>query len=293
MAVTPRNFRGSEPAMPLRPHPRQLARVAGIASQLPVCPPTPTHHARKSRNKELRPPGLKSLEGGGESFEIVSSPEIKHADIVALDTLDGWASSHLEGGENACADVVGDGVHKAVSKPTWSLKVGNENSRLEIRTLGEIVNIDTRPPDVRSQELVRQSVDLRLHEVGECSRESEASGGIPIPLRHLASTRLPSIPERSPRIITLETEHEEPLPPCKFFFNIYLVFLWFQTGTNDTFRALKGLLLFQTGTIDTSTCLEENYSFTDIICWSKRELLTLLSALNGLLVPSVAPNWNY
>lgn len=208
------SLRGSEPAMPLRPHPRALARVAGIASNLPVCPPTPTHHARKLRNKDsFRPPNLKSFDKSPE-FEIVTSPEIKHADIRSIDTLDGWAQAHSI--ENGVEDNVGAAAcepsltniaadfHKTLTKPTWSLKVGSENSRLELRSLGEIVAIDTRPPDVRSQELARPSDN------------GEASGGvIPLPLRHLTSTRLPSIPERSPRIITLESEHEEPLPPCK------------------------------------------------------------------------------
>lgn len=274
----------SEPIVPLRPHPKALERVAGIASNLPVCPPTPTHHARKLRNKEIfKPPSLKSFDPSPE-FEIVTSPEIKHADIRSIDTLDGWAGSKLlENTENACAcemaqlpenihktltkseagsnfvpvrstdtvdgwvnskslenstpentcccktNKLSENVHKTLtkaegvphvvpdirktlSKPSWSLKVGESS----LRSLGDLVNIDTRPPDVRSQELSRPSLDIRLQEPTEDLPEGQASGGsISLPLRHLTSTRLPSIPERSPRVITLDSEHEEPLPPCK------------------------------------------------------------------------------
>lgn len=313
----------AEPVIPLRPHPKALERVAGIASNLPICPPTPTHHARKIRNKEIfKPPSLKSFDQSPE-FEIVTSPEIKHADIRAIDTLDGWANSKLleNNSENVCTCEKLDGtsnfhsldtldgwvntkslgatsecncackanrlsenvhktltksdasanfvplrsldtidgwvntksienssecncacranklsenihktlvkadgtnfvpeLHKTLSKPSWSLKVGESS----LRSLGDLVNIDTRPPDIRSQELSRPSLDIRLQEQSETSMEGQASGGaIPLPLRHLTSTRLPSIPERSPRVITLDSEHEEPLPPCKLFtFNI-------------------------------------------------------------------------
>ncbi|XP_048518768.1 uncharacterized protein LOC125503066, partial [Dendroctonus ponderosae] len=37
---------------PVRPHPKALSRVAGLSSALPMCPPTPTHHARKNRCAE-------------------------------------------------------------------------------------------------------------------------------------------------------------------------------------------------------------------------------------------------
>ncbi|XP_076251823.1 hecw ubiquitin protein ligase isoform X5 [Rhynchophorus ferrugineus] len=44
----------------------------------------------------------------------------------------------------------------------------------------------------------------------------EASGGVPISLQRLSTTRLPSIPERSHRLLCypeVPSEHEEPLPP--------------------------------------------------------------------------------
>lgn len=227
MTGTPVHSKTGEPIISLmRPHPRALARVAGLSNNLPVCPPTPTHHARKSRNAKeaLRPPTLKQPLEPSADFEIVTSPEIKHADIRAIDTLDGWAHAHTsqpqgqEGadfvdGQMACGpcttfdeDSPSKGIsgHKTLTKPTWSLKVGNENTRLELKTLGDIHSIDTRPPDVRSQDLTKT----------EDVVEGEASGGaIPLPLRHLTSTRLPSIPERSSRVV-IDTEQDEPLPTC-------------------------------------------------------------------------------
>lgn len=218
---TPVHRKNVEPTVPQRPHPRALARVAGIANQLPVCPPTPTHHAKKRNKESFRPPNLKSFDQSPE-FEIVTSPEIKHADIRSIDTLDGWAHSRQENGfddlisaitiDRDLAEIAGD-MRKPV-KPKYSLKFSGD----KLRALGDI---DTRPPDVRSQELSRSSFEIRIGECvtnpGTSCGEAEASGGsISIPLRHLASTRLPSIPERSPRIITLETEHEEPLPPCTY-----------------------------------------------------------------------------
>lgn len=206
----------------VRPHPRALARVAGLSNNLPVCPPTPTHHARKSRAKEvLRPPTLKSSFDNPE-FEIVTSPEVKHADIRPLDTLDGWAIAsppsnslnidEVDGEIAACSSDSSSKVisgHKALTKPSWSLKV-SQDARLELKNLGEIHNIiDTRPPDVRSQDLGRPDLPGEVLDNGEAS-----GGGIPIPLKHLTSTRLPSIPERSSRVV-VDTENEEPLPTCK------------------------------------------------------------------------------
>lgn len=175
-----------EPSLPTRPHPKALARVAGIANNLPVCPPTPTHHARRLRNKEaFKPPTLKSFENPPE-FEIVTSPEIKHADIRSIDTLDGYSKNQEAPKEVEEPNIVE--LHRTLTKASWSLKVDG---------------IDTRPPDVRSQESIKEAEDAE-----------QASGGLPLPLRHLTSTRLPSIPERNPRIITLDN-NEEPLPPCK------------------------------------------------------------------------------
>lgn len=50
------------------------------------------------------------------------------------------------------------------------------------------------------------------------SEEGEASGGVPLPVQRLSVTRLPSIPERNHRIVTVPenpVEHEDPLPPCE------------------------------------------------------------------------------
>lgn len=133
----------------VRPHPKALDRVAGLAGTLPICPPTPTHRSRKPRNADLRPPTLKS------------------------DTEDEGAA-----------------------------KPAKDNPRLSLIALSELRNVDRRSPEVRSHDLVR----------------AEASGGMPLTLQRLSTTRLPSIPERSHRILTVAEipgEHEEPLPPCK------------------------------------------------------------------------------
>ncbi|XP_063706848.1 E3 ubiquitin-protein ligase HECW2 [Culicoides brevitarsis] len=66
---------------PVRPQPRPLSRIGGTMQSGLVCPPTPTHHARRFRN----------LADCGEmpsrnicSPETVPSPEVRHADIVQL-----------------------------------------------------------------------------------------------------------------------------------------------------------------------------------------------------------------
>lgn len=69
---------------PIRPQPRLLTRVGGTQGSTFICPPTPTHHARRLRSlsEGLGPPDLRSREIF--SPETVTSPEIRHADIVPL-----------------------------------------------------------------------------------------------------------------------------------------------------------------------------------------------------------------
>lgn len=68
-----------------RPQPRLLTRVGGGANQNAfVCPPTPTHHARRLRSLSvsLAPPELRSRDIF--SPETVNSPDIRQADIIPL-----------------------------------------------------------------------------------------------------------------------------------------------------------------------------------------------------------------
>ncbi|XP_049823144.1 E3 ubiquitin-protein ligase HECW2-like isoform X2 [Aethina tumida] len=182
----------------IRPHPKALARVAGLTCATPVCPPTPTHHSRKARyNTELKPPNLKGdaypdfpLEGQ----EILPPPEVKQADIRPIETLD-WSSCNGASEGEAAANQAKDNPH------------------LSIIAMSELRNIDTRSPEVRSNDLIsKTSLTLRPR-----NAEAEgASGGVPLPLQRLSTARLPSIPERGHRILAvpeLPGEHENPLPP--------------------------------------------------------------------------------
>lgn len=202
----------SEACDVLRPHPRALARVAGLMTDnLPVCPPTPTHHAKRSRKVELKPPTLKCAspkpDFPADRQEIVPSPEIRHADVRSIDTLDGYSSEASNSTENIAVDSRNSGETS-----------GKESPRLNIISLSELRNVDTRSPDVRSQDLPRSNANAEVRLRENTGRDGEASGVIPLPLRHIRSTRLPSIPERSHRILTISEipgECEEPLPPCK------------------------------------------------------------------------------
>ncbi|RZB39160.1 E3 ubiquitin-protein ligase HECW2 [Asbolus verrucosus] len=179
----------------VRPHPKALDRVAGLTSTLPICPPTPTHRSRKPRNADLRPPTLKSLEQlefPVDGQEVVGALEVKQADVRPLNSLDGW---------NDCNGATSSLPADSVPKPA------KDNPRLSLIALSELRNVDRRSPEIRSHDLARPTMR---------SVEGEASGGMPLPLQRLSTTRLPSIPERSHRILTVSEipgEHEEPLPP--------------------------------------------------------------------------------
>lgn len=149
-------------AATLKPHPRALARIANMSSNLPICPPTPTHHAKRSKSTGLTPPSLRCK---------LSKPE----DITA--------SPHRE------------------------LRSCSENPRLGLIALSELRIVENRSPE-----------GGRGSNGDGGQSEGEASGGIPLPLRHIATTRLPSIPERTTRILTMPEiagECDEPLPPSK------------------------------------------------------------------------------
>lgn len=171
-----------------RPQPRAVLRTApSLTDNLPVCPPTPTHHAKRNKSSELKPPGLKCKP------EVVPSdpaPEVRHADVRSIDTLDGFA--------NGTSDV----------RPP-EFKGYKGSPRVSLIALSELRSVE---PSAATE----PGVELRAREGGV--REGEASGGIPLPLRHISTTRLPSIPERSHRILAISEipgDCEEPLPPCK------------------------------------------------------------------------------
>ncbi|XP_022917427.1 E3 ubiquitin-protein ligase HECW2 isoform X2 [Onthophagus taurus] len=131
-----------------KPLQKALARVVG-GDHSPVCPPTPTHHAKK-RSSDLTPPSLRATNGNEEM------------------------------------------VSPFVRRKGKSLALSDESA---------------------SSSQSSQSTEERPSESGD--GHGEASGGS-IALRHLTSTRLPSIPERTPRILTvaeLPGNDEEPLPP--------------------------------------------------------------------------------
>lgn len=102
----------ASPAIPYgkinRPHQRLLNRAAASANSGSVinqnafvCPPTPTHHARRLRSLSvsLGPPELRSRDIF--SPETVTSPEIRHADIIPLTKHSDYlrASEMRENGE--------------------------------------------------------------------------------------------------------------------------------------------------------------------------------------------------
>lgn len=209
----------------VKPQLKALARVASSTNHVLVCPPTPTHHARRLKNSEsLRPPGLKNTDLPVDGHEVVPSPEIRLADVCSLDTLNGWATCNgVASALNAETDssnlTENRNGHPVLRKPEMVLQY-KENPRLSLRALTELHNFDSRSPEIRSKDISRPSIDLRVRECDNNSnRGGEASGGIPLPLRHLTSTRLPSIPERTPRVLAVAEipgEQEDPLPPCKF-----------------------------------------------------------------------------
>ncbi|KAK4875088.1 hypothetical protein RN001_011510 [Aquatica leii] len=198
---------------------KALARVAASTSHSLVCPPTPTHHARRLKNLDvLKPPTLKNanFELPVEGQDIAPSPDVRMADICSLDTLNGWAACNgvaNDDSENTVTENDSHNEHPVLRKPEMILQY-KENPRLSLRALTELHNIDSRSSEMRSKDIGRPSIDLRMRESTN-TRGGEASGGVSLPLRHLASTRLPSIPERTSRLAVTEVsnESEDPLPP--------------------------------------------------------------------------------
>ncbi|CAH1115246.1 unnamed protein product [Psylliodes chrysocephalus] len=144
----------------MRPQSKALQRVANsttVPSDAPVCPPTPTHHSRKLRTSDLRPPNLKSNE----------PPDVR---------------------------VNGD-VPAGVTPP-------RDRSEEE--------------PDLETLMIRLKPIDRDGARPWRPETNGEASGGMPLPLQRLSTTRLPSIPERTHRALILtnvEGREEDPLPP--------------------------------------------------------------------------------
>ncbi|KRT84918.1 hypothetical protein AMK59_419, partial [Oryctes borbonicus] len=169
----------------VKPQQKALARVAGLSEKMPICPPTPTHHSRR-RSADLRPPCLKADISEEIAFGTPSRrPDVKSSDVV-------------------------DGICDGLSEATNSCETGQrpepigKDTRLTLRALTEL-HVAPTTSQSYNEEMRRGEAD------------GEASGGLPLSLRHLTSTRLPSIPERTHRILTVAeipgTEHEDPLPP--------------------------------------------------------------------------------
>ncbi|XP_028136610.1 E3 ubiquitin-protein ligase HECW2 isoform X3 [Diabrotica virgifera virgifera] len=144
----------------IRPQTKALQRIAHTAPihDPLVCPPTPTHHSRKLRAPELRPPNLKSAEPldvrlNGDGPDVASSRDTRAEDDPDLESL--------------------------------------------MMRLKPIMGVERDGARTRSE------------------TNGEASGGMPLPLQRLSTTRLPSIPERSHRalILTKVEGEDDPLPP--------------------------------------------------------------------------------
>lgn len=91
----------------IKPHPKALHRVAALSDSLvsiPVCPPTPTHHSKKPRTPELRPPNLKNTDPPDfqlNGHEVLSAPSLRHSG--RSDNLEGCcgiSTSRIEDGEH-------------------------------------------------------------------------------------------------------------------------------------------------------------------------------------------------
>lgn len=70
---------------------------------LPVCPPTPTHHSRKPKTPELKPPNLKSTDPPDfqlNGHEVLAAPALRPSNKT--DSLDVWcgSSTRMEDSEN-------------------------------------------------------------------------------------------------------------------------------------------------------------------------------------------------
>ncbi|KAK9890661.1 hypothetical protein WA026_012018 [Henosepilachna vigintioctopunctata] len=173
----------------VKPHPKALSRVAGTSGNSLVCPPTPTHHSRKMRKTELKPPTLKPTSPSKEGATAVPQLEVRR-DVRTTETLENWS------------------IPSSSQNDSSHCQSAKDNPRLSIIALSELQNVDTRSPELRTKP------PLRL--TSENIDEGGASGGLPMPVHRLTTTRLPSIPERNHRVVTVPEvpgENEEPLPP--------------------------------------------------------------------------------
>ncbi|XP_044264975.1 E3 ubiquitin-protein ligase HECW2 isoform X2 [Tribolium madens] len=184
----------TNPELALKPH-KPLTR------QLPeATPDTPVHKPRPHPKALDRVAGLAGTLPVCPPTPTHRSRKPRNAELRPPTLKSNELS--LDGAENAAGlEVKQADIRPLESLEGWSeAKPAKDNPRLSLIALSELRNVDRRSPEVRSHDLVR----------------AEASGGIPLTLQRLSTTRLPSIPERSHRILTVAEipgEHEEPLPP--------------------------------------------------------------------------------
>ncbi|XP_049863233.1 uncharacterized protein LOC126356312 isoform X5 [Schistocerca gregaria] len=150
-----------------RPYNRLLSRVvAAGASDIPMCPPTPTHHARPTRASE---PMMIPLHEDSTARDYPQTSD---------DTRSGTARV------SSPTPIPGPSCSRESSAST---SAGNGDQLSEM-----------------------PGMFMHHQRLGE--------GCTILPLRHMSSTRLPSIPERSAKTQRLElSSEEEPLPPCKYW----------------------------------------------------------------------------
>lgn len=191
----------------VKPFPKAFSRVAGLSNNLPVCPPTPTHHARKPKLADpLKPPSLKS---NSFSLDVQPSPEKqKTNDTLELCSTSNETTSEASSLENA-EEV--KNLHPLLKKLDLHTV---KDPRLSLRALSDMQAHASEGKSTDSA--ASNSSDFAQREGS--SSEGEACGGLPLPLRHITSTRLPSIPERSQRMLSLSeipVDLDEPLPPSE------------------------------------------------------------------------------
>lgn len=162
-------------------------RVAGINGL--VCPPTPTHHARRLRslmNGNLMSGGPSTITTAASqpedtasfSPERVPSPEIRHAEVVSLQGAQGRRNQEI-----ARFPFNGDAGATAFS--------GGED--------------DEDPEEEEEEEDDDMRTDRRMRNRGHSSENDSENS-------HLTSTRLPSIPDQA-RGLYLQAQASSANPP--------------------------------------------------------------------------------
>lgn len=188
----------------MRPQNRLLNRVAAItsptssSSPLPQCPPTPTHHARPVR-ASFQSPILPRHSTLLREFNAAAA-SMPRPPLSSSSALDASTEDHIGGG--------------------FSLEQFRDSVQHQTRR-------SSNPEAVLATDIVSESV-ASVNLVGPVQQNGAAASQQAcsiLPLRHITSTRLPSIPERTVKGQRLEIgADDEPLPPCKFLnFNYFSV----------------------------------------------------------------------